>query len=397
MKYIHTYLFTVSLAIIIISCAENPEKVNPSQIEYSWELVDSLNIDILGNPIMASVNESGSLFSFYDFPSSQILVTDSTGSILHRFSKTEDTPDNFGFMLDFPVIWGMKRVVQIGMNGIFIYDLEGNMIKKIDHPEALGGAATLQIIGKTSKIANIHEQEYILMKSTRTRDTYAGEQKFYDTYKALDLVNPETGEMTEMGAFESESKFLDGKGYIQSDYEPAFATEGNKLYLSHGAEPKMYVYELSGTNATLDTIISLNIPNFFEVEGKDRSEFSAGSVSVSMATAAIRNIFVQKGKIFIHYDPGVDPVIMEEVRSLFRAGKEDEGNTIYQKASSNSVPGILIYEEASLDFLSKIDFPNGTNSGGFLADKEFIYFQRTPPEEVEEDFLRIYKMKLIEK
>ena len=399
MKYRHFLLVFLISSFFACSSSNNSEdfKTENTPIELSFELVDSLSIDILGNPVMSSVNESGSLFSFYDFSSSEILVIDSKGTILNRFSKTEDTPDSYGFMLDFPVIWGTDRLIQIGMNGVFIFDLEGNMIKKIPHPEPIGGAASMHIVGKSSKIAKLKGQEFLLMKSSRSRDTFAGEQKFYDTYNALDLLNTETGEMTELGPFEPESKFLDGKGYIQSDYAPAFSAEDNKLYLSHGSEPKMYVYELFETNASLDTTISLIIPDFFEVEGKDRSEFSKGGVSVSIANAAIRNIFVQNGKIFIHYDPGVDPILMEEARAFFRQGKRDEGNAIYKKASSKSIPGILVYDESSLELLGKINFPTGTNTGGFMADKEFLYFQRSPDPDIEEDFLRIYKMKIVAK
>lgn len=159
----------------------------------------------------------------------------------------------------------------------------------------------------------------------------------------------------------------------------------------------MYIYEFSETHSSLDTVISFTIPDFFEIEGKDRSEFSKGGVAVSIANAAIRNIFVQNGKILIHYHPGVDPILMEEARALFKVGKQDEGNAIFKKASSKSVPGILVYDKTNLDFLGRIDFPSGTDLGGFMADKEYLYFQRRPAADVEEDFLMVYKMKLIEK
>lgn len=398
MKQFKSPFTLLFLTALLISCSEKSAKIadEANKALYSWQVKDSLTVTILGNPILASANESGSLFAFYDFPSSEILITDSKGSILSRFSKTKDTPDNYGFMLDLPVIWGTDRLVQIGMNGIFIFDLDGDLINKIEHPESIGGASTMYTVGKTSRIVTLNGKEYILMKSTRSRDTFAGEQKFYDTYKALDLVDPETEKMTELGPFEPGSKFLDGKGYIESDYAPAFDAMDGKLYLAHGAERKMYIYDFSEDNATLDTAISLDIPGFHEVEGKDRAEFSEGSFSVDMSTAAIRNIHVVNGKILIHYFPGIDPKIIDEARALYKEGKKEEGNNLYRKASAKAIPGVLIYEQATLDYLGRMAFPAGTDTDGFMADNEFLYFQRSPVPDVEEDFLRVYKIKLVE-
>jgi len=396
MKQLISPLILLFLIIFSVACSEKSVITTEQEDSYSWQVVDSLTIAILGNPIMASVNNQGSLFTFYDFPSSEILVVDAKGSILNRFSKTADTPDNYGFMLDLPVVWGTDRLVQIGMNGIFIFDLKGNLIKKIDHPESIGGAATMRLVGKSSKIVSRNGKEYILMKSNRSRDTHAGEQKFYDTYKALDLVEPESEEMTELGPFESGSKFLDGKGYNQSDYAPAFEVSGDKLYIAHGSEQKMYIYDFSDDNTSLDTTISLDVPGFFEVGGKERKKFSEGGFSVNMSTAAIRNIHLVNDKVIIHYFPGIDPKIMDEARALYNEGKEEEGNNLYKKALEQSIPGVLIYDRSTLDYLGNMIFPSGTTTGGFVADDKFLYFQRAPASDLEEDFLRVYKIKLEE-
>ncbi|MEB2778235.1 hypothetical protein SYJ56_23190 [Algoriphagus sp. D3-2-R+10] len=203
--------------------------------------------------------------------------------------------------------------------------------------------------------------------------------------------------MKDFGPFEPGSKFLDGMGYVQSDYAPAYSVNSGKLYLSHGSDPTLYIYDFSAKEAKLDTAIHLAIPDFYEVEGIPRSEFSPGSVTINGGTAAIRNILVLNGKILVHYYPGIDPKIIEEARSLWSAGKEEEGNAIYSKASAETEPGIMLFDEKSLSYLGTLDFLAGTNTGGFMADEDFLYFQRVPAEDVEEDFLRIYKMNLVEK
>ncbi|MDR7132200.1 hypothetical protein J2X69_004567 [Algoriphagus sp. 4150] len=368
-----------------------------STVTLELELRDSLDLDFLGSPILASTNPEGSRFAFFDYPSKKIIISDKSGKILDTLSKNGDTPDSYGFLIDLPVIWGNDQLIQVGMNGIFIYNQDGNMLKKIKHPEDMGGAAFMSIPGKTSKIALFDNVPYLLMNSIRTKDTYAGEQKFYDTYKALELVNLETGESKDFGSFEKGSLFHNGKGFIQSDYLPAFAESKGKLYLSHGGEPKVWIYDFTPEKSTLDTTLALDIPNLFPIEGVDRKELSKGSYSIHGGNAAIKNIFVQKGKILIFYFPGLDPREMEEAQKLWSEGKEEESSAFYEKLQKKSPPGILVYDESSLEYLGQLKYPQNTNTGGFLTDGEYIYFQRIPPEDIEEDFLRIYKMKLVEK
>lgn len=384
-------------SFVIFSCEKKESVTETTPMELSIEVVDSLDLNILGNPRMASVNNGGTLVSFYDFPSSETIITNPKGEILHQFSKKEDTPDAYGFRLELPIIWGTDRVILIGMNGIFIYDLSGTLIKKIDHEEALSSAGTSSPPGVTAKIISLGGKEYLLTKSFRGRDTYAGEQKFYDTYKAVELVDLETGEMQDFGPFEPESIFLDGMGYVQSDYDPAYNVSNGKLYLSHGSDPKLYIYDLSPEEAKLDTAIHLSIPDFFEVEGKPRAEFSPGSVTINGGTAAIQNIVILNGKILVQYYPGIDPKIMEEARALWSSGQEEQAETLYLKAEADTKPGIMVFDEKSFSYLGTQEFPAGTDAGGFMADKDFLYFQRIPAEDVEEDFLRVYKMKLTEK
>ena len=394
-----SYFLFILLSALILACGTAEEKSTgtTAATELRFEVLDSLDLDFLGSPILASTNPAGSKFGFYDYPSKKIIISDQSGEILDTLSKTGDTPDSYGFMIDLPVIWGNDKLIQVGMNGVFIYDQAGNMLKKISHPEDMGGAAFMSITGKTSKIVEFDGVPYLLMNSIRTRDTYAGEQKFYDTYKAIEVVNLETGETEDFGPFEEGSLFHNGNGFIQSDYLPAFAASKGKLYLSHGGEPKVWVYSFSPEKATLDTALALDIPNLYPIEGIDRKELSEGSYSISGVNAAIKNIFVQGGKILISYYPGIDPLEMEEAEKLWMEGKEDEATVLYEKLQEKYPAGLLVYDEGSLEFLAQLNYPENTNKDGFLADDEFIYFPKTPDPDVEEDFLRIYKMKIVAK
>ncbi|WP_373400102.1 hypothetical protein V8V91_11110 [Algoriphagus halophilus] len=101
-------------------------------------------------------------------------------------------------MMEVPGFFGSNQIAVVGMKGIFLYDYEGNLIKKMDHPESLGGAGFMAFPGKHTESTEINGNDYLITKSVRSRDSFNGEMKFYNTFKALELVDPESASFTEM-------------------------------------------------------------------------------------------------------------------------------------------------------------------------------------------------------
>lgn len=384
------------LLLSAISCSEKSETIiEPTS--YSLEILDSLDLAILGNPLIADVKSDGSKFLFYDFASSDLIVTNAEGEIQSKFSKKEDTPDAYGFMMEVPGFFGSNQIAIVGMKGIFLYDFEGNLIKKMDHPESLGGAGFMAFPGKHTESTEINGNDYLITKSVRSRDSFNGEMKFYNTFKALELVDPESGSFTEMVPFEEGSMFLNGTGYYESDYAPAFETKDGKLYISLGAEQKLHVYNISSEGASLDTAISFSIPGFETLVPKDLSEFSEGTVTISGSTPSIRNIHIIDNKILLHYYPGIDPEKMNEAELLWEQGKQEEAGELYEKLEAELDQGLLVIDQNSLKLEGIIPLPDNINKTGFTSSNGFLWMEKAANEEQEEDFLRIYKVKIQEK
>lgn len=384
------------LLLSAISCSEKSETIN-EPTSYSLEILDSLDLTILGNPLIADVKSDGSKFLFYDFASSDLIVTNAEGEIQSKFSKKEDTPDAYGFMMEVPGFFGSNQIAVVGMKGIFLYDYEGNLIKKMDHPESLGGAGFMAFPGKHTESTEINGNDYLITKSVRSRDSFNGEMKFYNTFKALELVDPESASFTEMVPFEEGSMFLNGTGYYESDYAPAFETKDGKLYISLGAEQKLHVYNLSSGGTSLDTAISFSIPGFETLVPKDLSEFSEGTVTISGSTPSIRNIHIIDNKILLHYYPGIDPEKMKEAELLWEQGKQEEAGELYEKLEAELDQGLLVIDQNSLKLEGIIPLPKNLNNTGFTSANGFLWMEKSANEEQEEDFLRIYKVKIQEK
>jgi len=393
-------LFPVLLlaAGLFFACEKSSDTVLESAPpSYTLELLDSLDLEILGDPFIADVSPDASKFLFYDFASSDLIATDEKGEILSRFSKKEDTPDAYGFMMEVPGLFKSDQIVVMGMKGIFLYDLEGNMTQKIDHPESVGMAGFMTFPGKSTESTKLDGKDYLLSKSVRSHDSFQGEMKFYTSFKALELIDPESNTAKEIIPFEEGSMFLNGTGYYESDYSPAFEAKDGKLYICLGAEQKLYVYDLSPEGTLLDTMVSFSIPGYEPLEPKDFSEFSEGSVSLNGSTPAIRNIHLVDGKILVQYYPGMDPEKMKEADALWEQGKAEEAGALYEKLEAELQQGILIFDQKTLKLEAEIPFPKGVNRAGFTSGGGYLWMEKAPNEEEEEDFLRIYKFKLVQK
>ena len=383
--------------LLISSCTEKNTDETLIEKTYEWEVIDSLDLEFLGNPMLTAVNSQGTKLIFLDGPSKEIIIADAKGTIINSFSKLDDTPDAYGFMLESPGFFGEDKVAVYGMNGLFVFELDGTMQKKIPHPESLSGAGSRNFIGKSIESVNLNGKGYLIPTSVRPRNSYPGQQEFYDTYRAIELVDVDTETMMELIPFEKGSQFLNGNGYIQSDYSPAYEAKDGSLYFVHGGDPQLYVYLLSPRGANLDTTVQLDIPGFLLPEGKDRAEFQEGNVEIRGGTASIRDIHILDSLLLLNYYSGRDPIKSEEASTLWQTGKEEEAQAMFQKIEEETGKGTLLYSLPDLTFLGIIPPSDKAIGSTYASGGGYAWFQKAPDPEVEEDFLRVYKMKLTEK
>ncbi len=391
-------LFSLLLAgASLYSCDQNSaenQSIKSEKISLEWEILDSLDLEYLGQPVLADVNETAGKVVFYEYTGQDLLITDLEGNIESKFSKSGDTPDAYGFMMSLPGFYNENEISMHGMNGFFLYDLEGNMTKKVKHPEAPGAVAFMAQIGKTSERTTINGKDYILTKSTRSRDTYPGEEIYYEKFRAIEVIDPETETVNDIVPFEEGSIFLNGMGYIKSDYMPAFEADGNVLFSAMGGEPILYKYTITENSATLDTAVNLSIPEFQKIEGKELASFSKGSVAVTSVTPSIRNIHIVGDKLLVAYYSGMSDDQLKELEGYYNQGNQEEAEERYYALEKKVKRGVLVFDKNSLELLGELAMPEEAKSINFVSGDEYLWMVRAAPEDVEEDFLRVYKVGL---
>lgn len=393
----YSYLLLLSFGFLIWSCNPNAQEtvVNRAPANWEFEKVDSLQIDILGNPVLADV-EFGKVL-VYDTQSREFLILNLQGEVQSRFIKNPDSFDNFGFPLLLPAFLDENQVMIPGTSGLFIYDLEGNMEAKIPHPEVLSGGTFSNFPGYSIDYLKTGDNQLILSKSFRIFESYVGQKEFYSRFRALEVLNLKDTTSLAWIPFPEDSRFKNGNGYIQSDFEPYFAADEKGVYLAFAGEPRLHQFAWSGDSLSYQKTLDLKLPDFAEITGQPLEKLADVGVSTNLSTAAIRKVSLWGDRILILFYPGLSTEQAEAITMEFQKGNREEALAMRKSFLGDRKMGMAVVDKNSFQQLGIAQFPDWVNPGGFVREGEDFWFQKAFNPDKEEDFLKIYKVKLVEK
>jgi hypothetical protein len=138
--------------LFLTACSKSETSRDSGLNNYAIKLIDSVNLHILADPVLADVNKSGDKILFIDWASEEYITINRVGKILGRFSKNEDTPDNPGFLFRWPAFRDSEEIVFYGMNGIFYFDIKGKLTRKQRSPAPSNAGTMVGLIGRNIKI-----------------------------------------------------------------------------------------------------------------------------------------------------------------------------------------------------------------------------------------------------
>lgn len=119
------------LQISLISCKQSAEE----QLDSNWSLVlvDSLQVEHLGEMMLLDISPNKELFLTADYQKDTYYLIDKEGKKLSSINKSGDRPDSFGFAFSEMSFWDDKTIFVIGSKGLKWYDLEGNETKFVPY------------------------------------------------------------------------------------------------------------------------------------------------------------------------------------------------------------------------------------------------------------------------
>ena len=263
MKYLGSLLL---LMLFLYACGAKKDQ-NSAEISNKWvtfEKLDSISIDYLGNPTVHDIDPVSRKLIFMEHKEiSQIInIADFDGFILASFSKWGDVPDSYGGLMASLRIVDYNSFVAYGTKGFLTYDFEGkhqSLVKHINSPYRGFGQIGLGSGMQESK------GRYLYINQVPQSIT-KNEVNFYEKLRPLTWLDHETGENEPIIQFPENSIFRSGKYFFRNSWAPAFTLVDDLIYVAFGIEPVIYSYEASPPYSLVSSI-SLDLPDYRYFKG----------------------------------------------------------------------------------------------------------------------------------
>ena len=185
---------TILLQICLINCffsCGSKDNDNLSDTSYALEIVDSVQVDFLGNLQLYAVHSTKDLFLFHEFQQNQFILTDKNGEVLSTFDQPGDAPSSYGntacaatFVGDSIVVMGQQKVV--------IYDLNFDFIKSHQKPYA-GQGMTYSGFDHLHKVNIGDETNLVAFTGGAQHPVATNQEDYYNHFNTFDLISLDSG------------------------------------------------------------------------------------------------------------------------------------------------------------------------------------------------------------
>ncbi|MCH7410869.1 hypothetical protein MM239_15785 [Belliella sp. DSM 111904] len=364
--------------------SEQDQKENQEVNVYTFEIIDSVMVDYLGEVNWSAISQDGEHFLVSDWQKKDILLISSDGEILNSFNKTGDQPDAIGSSaLSRPQFTKSNEWAIMGRKGISAFDYEGNQTRKAspDFPSNVSfiqaDADNLLFIGEDKAIVHLMGRDekmnyYINPEATQ-----------------LELIDLKEGDFKGIITFPEESRFNNqDEIHDVMAIMPAMRVHKNKFYLAFKNDPKIYIYSLENLD-TPTASITVNTDKFELKKGLDPSKADFGNIMIiprDFSYGGIEQIFVQDEKIIIEYSSGLS----ESEFSDLEAENSDPNvlfSSVFQK---NKKKYAVVDSEGNL---TPLNFPDKAWRISFVDNQGAFWLAYNQEEEL--DYELIYKAKLV--
>lgn len=388
MKTIKLFIVLAFLQTSLISCKQSDEE----QLYSNWSLVlvDSLQVEHLGEMMLLDISPDQELFLTADFPKDKYYLIDKEGNKLSEINKSGDQPDSFGFAYSEMSFWDDNTIFVIGSKGLKWYDLEGNETK------FLAFNPDYQLKGI---MRNTGGGPILLQDRGNTKILYRGgalngkrtEPGFLEKIRGGTLIDPETFDLEHVFPLEKDSRFFDGKFYDDGDLYSRLAVGKDFIYATYDANPVLYAYEKNHPYK-LSFKKELRLINVNQSEGMP-AEYVDYEVYLDASKGGLRNLQVDDRYVYLMYFEGLPKERIAEIDQLYEID-ESKADAEYDAEVSKREKRIKIFTLEGEE-LSDLKLPNFLDSyWGFIARDGFLYFNKAANNEIEEDFYTLYKLQL---
>lgn len=386
------FLFPCWILMFLISCDSGDRDTNnkvttESDIYVSFEKLDSIKIDYLGNikvhdldPISENVIfEEGGPYS------QEIVLANFDGTIINSFSKFGDMPDTYGKLMSSMRFLDENSFLVYGYNGFLTYDFEGNMLSRVKLVDFQMPNTSPILMGQGME--KLRDRYLYVDQSFPPNGDYS-DKAIYENMYLLSWLYPMTGEREPFIQFPESSIFRNGKHFFRNAWDAVYELADDRIYVTFGLEPVIYVFE-DAPPYSLVSSLPLELREYRYFKGADSFSSDWTFFGLRFNSGMILNVKKFDGHFLVAYFPGYDDADLE-----MRFSNKSEEETLEFNARMN-----LKYPHriAILDSMGKVvkDFvPEGLVATSMLVRNGELWMMEKPDEEVEQDYFRLFRVGL---
>lgn len=374
------------LSLLIAAACSSPE-TNQKNILPDLELhiQDSIQVDYIGLLNLMDVNPKRESILLFDPQKMQFVISDFDGKIISEFKKERDAPDGFGF---YPMAAGKfnekGNITIVSPQGIFEYDFEGNLISssKVPRDEQLPFSGRFDALKEIEFV-----DDKILLSGLIARGEFnKTEPEFYDNFLQLVWADPQTGKFEQFLHLDSASIFQNNMSHEPGTLSSNFAVNENQLFVITGSDPFLNIHNINPPYHK-QTRIAIGLPNYKLNPGEDPKKADPQAISFDPSFGIINKMAKVDNMLFISYETGyddLDAIAYQEIKS------QEEWREFNERIDKKYKTNFLILDLEGKK-LADFESPEQLNKV-FVSREGSLWFISKPNPDVEEDFVKIYKV-----
>ena len=383
------YIPTVILPLILFSCAsKNDGKVNTETSQsskiVSFEKLDSIQIDYLGNPNVHDIDPRSGTILFMEHKqfTEDIMVANFEGEILSSFSTLGDVPDGYGKLMSTLRINDDNTFLAYGYNGFMTYDFSGKLQSRVELKQFQLPFFRRDGMGfGMEKSGN----RYIYADQEVPADIPESDTRFYEEMHLIFWLDPESGNREPFVKLPESSLFRNGKHFYGGAWEPIFTIEDDRIYVIFGSEPVIYVYSLNEPYPLISSI-PINLGDYRYFRGSHENSVDG---TLRFTSGRVLNIKKIDGYYVIAYFPGYSSA---DKKAESENKSREENINFRERMLKKYAKRTAIIDAAGnrvADFV-----PDGLVPESMLIRNGELWMQEKPDEEVERDYFRLFRVGL---
>lgn len=374
----------ILLMFLMFSCGKSSESVEDNnQPPLSLLVKDTIQVDYAGMLSLQDIDTEQERLLLYDQQRQIFLVTDFNGTVLNQIDKGEDTKGSYSFLLGPARFHDYDHLFIIERNGMMRFNFGGELVSHVpfsnEDPPRFSGRAMF------AEEFLPYEGRY-LGKGVFGRGEFGkNEREYYDEFLLLSWFNPEDGRFERFLRLQPESLFKNGKAYEVTEMMPSYALLNDTIYVIVGTDPYLEVYAAQEPYPLISRK-KLNYEPYYPSEGQDMRSADPQAIRVIESSGFTKNLKASPEYLISGYSPGYDPIDRDRYSDPSIAPQD------FRKSIEGKYPEYIhIMDHQGNRLLNEENHLN-IDLREFTVREGEIWAKRRPSDDVEEDFVIIYRI-----